>query len=188
MPFSVCWKEPSSPLKGGSSEHGNASHNQHGSTQCLLAAGWAVRLGAGTQSQAPREQPTGRAPHHSRGFSFHSQTSRHLSRRDRCELPWQCPVWVHCGDWAAPLHHVGPQEAGQGIQDGRELQGLSVGCVLHTHVHAVPDCPGGWPPPPGLSGVSIQCVFPTAGGCLEWRLSRGQGFFHSHLSGGLWPP
>lgn len=116
LPFSVCWKEPSSPLKGGSSEHGNVSHNQHGSTQCLLAAGWAVRLGAGTQSQAPREQPTGRAPHHSRGFSFHSQTSRHLSRRDRCELPWQCPVWVHCGDWAAPLHHVGPQEPGLDTQ------------------------------------------------------------------------
>ena len=61
LPYSVCLKEPSSPLKGGSSEDVSAPHNQHGSTRCLLAAGWAVWSGAGTQSQAPREQPTGRA-------------------------------------------------------------------------------------------------------------------------------
>lgn len=86
----LCLKEPSSPLKGGLSEDVNASHDKHGSTWCLLAAGWAVPLGAGTQSRAPREQPTGRAPHHSRGFSFHSETRGHLGRGDRCRLPWPC--------------------------------------------------------------------------------------------------
>ena len=182
----LCLKEPSSPLKGGSSEDVNASHDKHGSTWCLLAAGWAVPLGAGTQSRAPREQPTGRAPHHSRGFSFHSETSGHLGRGDRCRLPWPCvgTLW----GLGSPLHHVGPREAGESVQDGHELQGFTVGCALHTHVRVVPDCPGGRPPPPGVSGIPIQCIFPIAGGCLEWRLSQGQGFLHSHLTGGPWPP
>lgn len=175
--FSVCWKEPSSPLKGGSSEHGMpliTNTVAHSVSGCWLGCPVRERV----PRVRPQEQPTGRAPTHS-GFT-HSQTSRHLSRRDRCELPWQCPCGFtvgtgqpHCTMW------VPRKQARVSRMDVSSK--ASVWVVSYTHVHAVPDCPGGWPPPPGPSWsfYSVRISHLLAG---AWRSDLAEGKASSTLT------
>lgn len=63
-----------------------------------------------------------------------------------------------------------------------------MGCALHTHVHAVPAGREVGRLHLGSLEFLFSAYFPLLAGAWSGDLALRQSFFHSHLSGGLWPP